>query len=212
MPATPTKLPLGLKVAYTAFMVVMVPIYLYMYGPTNFLYFCDTCLLLGFVACLTDNRLLASIPATGIILPQILWMADLVAEACGFHWLGMTSYMFDSSVPLWLRGISLYHVWLPFVLAYMVHKLGYDRRAFWSWTAIAWTLLVICYFTTSPPPAPAGSLAPVNVNFIYGFSSSKVETLLPLNWWFLALMIGVPFVTGLPTHRVLSRLYGKQGN
>ena len=34
-------IPLWLKLAYTAFMAVLVPLYLRNYGPTNFLYFCD---------------------------------------------------------------------------------------------------------------------------------------------------------------------------
>ena len=35
------RIPLWLKLAYTAFMAVLVPVYLRNYGPTNFLYFCD---------------------------------------------------------------------------------------------------------------------------------------------------------------------------
>ena len=40
--APPTRrLPLWLKLAYTAFVAVLVPWYWKLYGPTNFLYFCD---------------------------------------------------------------------------------------------------------------------------------------------------------------------------
>jgi len=35
------KIPLVIKLIYTAFVLVMVPVYLRAYGPTNFLYFCD---------------------------------------------------------------------------------------------------------------------------------------------------------------------------
>src|SRR5262249_15633145 len=34
-------IPLWIKLAYTAFMAVLIPVYLKNYGPTNFLYFCD---------------------------------------------------------------------------------------------------------------------------------------------------------------------------
>ena len=37
---------MSLKVAYTAFMAVLVPVYWHHYGPTNFLYFCDVALFL----------------------------------------------------------------------------------------------------------------------------------------------------------------------
>jgi len=48
IPATPGKmrLPLWLKLAYTGFMTVLVPVYLRNYGPTNFLYCCDASLYL----------------------------------------------------------------------------------------------------------------------------------------------------------------------
>src|SRR6185369_5342422 len=39
------RLPLWVKLGYTAFMVVLVPCYWHLYGPTNFLYFCDLSLL-----------------------------------------------------------------------------------------------------------------------------------------------------------------------
>lgn len=35
------RIPLWLKIAYTAFMAVLIPVYWAHYGPTNFLYFCD---------------------------------------------------------------------------------------------------------------------------------------------------------------------------
>ena len=48
-PASAQRLPLALKLAYTAFMAVLVPVYWSWYGPTNFLYFCDVALLLTLV-------------------------------------------------------------------------------------------------------------------------------------------------------------------
>jgi hypothetical protein len=41
---------------------------------------------------------------------------------------GMTAYMFDGAKPLFLRGLSLFHGWLPFFLVYLVARLGYDGR------------------------------------------------------------------------------------
>jgi len=43
------RIPLWLKLAYTAFMAVLVPVYLRNYGPTNFLYFCDFALIITLV-------------------------------------------------------------------------------------------------------------------------------------------------------------------
>src|ERR1700741_3169173 len=41
LPAPPRGIPLLLKLGYTAFMLVLVPVYWQFYGPTNFLRFCD---------------------------------------------------------------------------------------------------------------------------------------------------------------------------
>ena len=42
----PPGFPLGVKLAYSCFMAVLLPVYWVNYGPTNFLYFCDVALLL----------------------------------------------------------------------------------------------------------------------------------------------------------------------
>ena len=69
-----SRLPLWLKLAYSAFLAVLVPYYLKAYGPTNFLYFCDVALLMALVALWTESSMWASIPAVGILLPQSLWV------------------------------------------------------------------------------------------------------------------------------------------
>ncbi len=43
------RIPLWLKLAYTTFVAVLVPVYWANYGVTNFLYFCDVALFLTLV-------------------------------------------------------------------------------------------------------------------------------------------------------------------
>ena len=40
------RVPLAVKLAYSAFMALLLPVYWHYYGPTNFLYFCDIALIL----------------------------------------------------------------------------------------------------------------------------------------------------------------------
>ena len=56
------RLPLPFKLAYTAFMAVLVPVYWYYYGPTNFLYFCDAALFITLVGLWLESPLLAPNP------------------------------------------------------------------------------------------------------------------------------------------------------
>src|SRR3954451_14956953 len=166
--AANTGIPLWFKLSYTAFCVVLVPTYLMAYGPTNFLYFCDVALLTTLAAIWLESPLLASAPAVGLLLPQALWVCGFLGAAVGMPLTGRTPYMSDSKLPLCTRSLSFFHFWLPFVLAWLVWRLGYDRRAFAAWTLAAWILLSVSYFLMPPPPA-VGNL-PVNINYVFGLS------------------------------------------
>jgi hypothetical protein len=208
---TETRIPLWFKLAYTAFCAVLVPTYLLAYGPTNFLYFCDVALLTTLVAIWLESPLLASAPAVGILLPQLLWAIDFVASAAGFKLTGMTAYMFDANLPLFTRGLSFFHFWLPFVLAWLVWRLGYDRRAFAVWTVAAWGLLSVCYFLMpGPPVAAANPNLPVNINYVFGMSDAAAQSFMPGPLWFALLLVGLPALIFYPTHRLLQR-YAKDG-
>ena len=64
----PEQIPLWLKIGYTAFVCVLVPIYWRHYGPGNFLWFSDACLLIAVVAIWLESSLLTSIVALAILV------------------------------------------------------------------------------------------------------------------------------------------------
>lgn len=204
-----TRLPLALKLAFTAFMAVLVPVYWTKYGPANFLYFCDLALILTLVAVWFENRLCASMAAVGIILPQIvLWCGDFVAHFVGIKFNGMTDYMFDPHRSLFLRGLSLFHGWLPFLLLFVVAKLGYDRRAAWAWTGLAWAAMLFSYFFLPAPGAKlANPLAAVNVDYVRGFSETTAQTWMPGWAWLVFLLVAFPALIIFPTHLLLKKLW-----
>jgi hypothetical protein len=202
------RLPLALKLAYTAFMAVFLPVYWHYYGPTNFLYFCDTALILTLIGIWPENALLISMCAVGLLIPQIYWAFDFLVNAAGHSLTGITDYMFETKRSLFLRGLSLFHGWLPFLLIYLVWKIGYDRRAFWSWTVLAWVLLLVCFFLM-PPPMPNPGLMPVNINYVWGLSDYAPQPWVPPYVWFAGLMIGLPLLVFAPTHLVLARVMPK---
>src|SRR5689334_22663605 len=117
------RIPLWLKLSYSAFMAILLPVYLRDYGYTTFVYFCDISLLLTLATIWTGNSLPTSMAAVGILIPQFCWCVDFGAELLGFHLTGMTSYMFNPQLSLFLRGLSLFHGWLPFLLVYLVLRL-----------------------------------------------------------------------------------------
>jgi hypothetical protein len=197
-------IPLALKLAYSLFVAVLVPYYWATYSAWNFLFFCDFALLLGLVALWLESPLLMSLAAVGITLPQLLWVVDLLV---GSRITGMTSYMFDSKLPVFVRALSSFHGWLPFVLIFGVWRLGYDRRALAGWTVISTVILLSSYFLAPKPPAPAESpnLA-VNINYVHGLSYEKAQTVMPPLLWLAIMIVGFPIVFYMPAHLVFRKV------
>ncbi|MCO8121991.1 hypothetical protein NHH03_09605 [Stieleria sp. TO1_6] len=202
-----SRVPSLLKWTYTAFTLVLAVYYWKEYGPTNFLYYCDVALFLGVAAVWTEKPIFASMAVVGITIPQLLWQVDFISSIAGSSLVGMTDYMFDSGISLFARGLSFFHFWLPMLLLYLVYRLGYDRRAFFAWTVLAWALMLICYFLL---PGPTDALSfpnqPHNVNYVFGPNGDTAQTWMPAWAWLGCLLCGLPLLVFLPTHAVLSAL------
>ena len=203
------RLPVWLKLAYTAFMMVLVPAYWVNYGPTNFFYFCDASLFLTLWAVWMDSALPASMAAVGILLPQFFWCVDFGGELLGFHMTGMTSYMFDTHLSLFLRGLSLFHGWLPFLLCYLVFRLGYDRRALKGWTGLACGLCLYAFFLVPPAGAIlADPKLPRNVNYVFGLNDAHAQRWMPPGLYLVVWLLALFTLAYVPTHLVLTKLAG----
>jgi hypothetical protein len=204
-----TRVPLWGKVVYTAFVLVLVPYYWATYTPWNFLYFCDIALLVTTAALWLESPFLASTQAVGILLPQMLWVLDFgVRLVAGVHVTGMTGYMFNPDLPLFVRGLSSFHGWLPFVLLWLVARLGYDRRALGAQSVLGVAVLLVCFFLAPAPPPPLGDpSAAVNINYVYGMDDRQAQMWMAPGAWFALL---TSFTLGLyvPAHFVLGRFFG----
>ncbi len=204
-------IPLWLKILYSAFLAVLVPVYWINYGPTNFLYFCDVALLIALYAVWRESRLAASIAAVGILLPQLFWCLDfglqLVRVSMGSVHTGMTAYMFDSTKSIFLRGLSFFHGWLPFLLLFLICCLGYDPRALKRWTLLAWFLCLVSFFFLPPAGAQLSNPnTPLNVNYVFGLNDAQKQTWLPDGAYLVVWMAALSIMAYLPTHLVLNKL------
>lgn len=197
------RVPLWLKLAYTAFVAVVLPIYWKQYTPFNFLWFCDVALLTTLAGLWLESPLLFSMQATAIVLPQFLWQVDLMAHLfTGYNGLGLSAYMFDPTIPLFIRALSLFHFWLPLLLLWLVWRLGYDRRALLAQTLYGWLVLVLCFLLVHDIAAPAG-----NVNKVLGWSDAAAQTAMAPWLWLLVLMAAIPACIYTPTHLLLRRVF-----
>lgn len=191
-------IPLWIKLAYTLFVAVTVAVYAVKWGPGNFLWFSDIALIGTVPALWLESGLLAGMMTIAILLPEILWnLSFFVQLATRRRVSGLTDYMFDRSKPLYLRAVSLFHVFLPVLLVWMISRLGYERRALVAQTILAWVVLPLSYWLTKPEE---------NVNWVRGFNNGLQKRVRPTVYLGL-LMIGIPVLLYLPTHFLLVTLF-----
>jgi hypothetical protein len=189
--------PLWVKLLCSAWVVVLVPVYWRCYGPSNFLWFSDIALFVGVAALWLEDAFLASTQALSVGVLELIWLADFLAHLnLGRGVVGLSGYMFDARIPRFLRGLSLFHVWLPPLLFGMVWVLGYDARALPAWTALAWAVLLVCYLFTDPAK---------NINWVFGPGVSA-QTWTSPGVYFVIVLLGFPLGVYLPTHLVLTLL------
>ena len=196
-----TAFPLWLKLAWTAYAAVVVPIYYRSYGPKNFLWFSDIAFFGSALALWLESPLLASMLADGALVPELFWNVGFFTRLMrGKSAWGLSDYMFDPTRPLTLRLLSLFHVAVPLLLWWMVKKLGYRRRALVYQTGLGLAVLVITYVLTKPKD---------NINWVYGPGAVPQHRLPPLAY-LLIVMLAFPIVFYLPTHVALSRWFGRR--
>lgn len=189
-----TMLPLGFKLAYTAFVAVLLPVYADEHGWVNFLWFSNVALLGGLLAAWTESARLAGMFVIAVVLLELIWLLDFLIGLVlgGNPVFGLVDYMFDPLLPLHVRLLSLYHVPMPFVLLWMTWRLGYDPRAWRYWVPAGWIILLATFFLSNPRD---------NVNWVYG-PVGEGQQVLPAWLWLAILMLACAAIWWL-THRLL---------
>jgi hypothetical protein len=193
----PPPFPAWLRWAVTLFVAVFVATHALYANLVNLLWLSDVALLGALFALWRRSRLVASMMLLGVVLLDgVGWTLDfLVGGLTGWHPLAATRYMFDASVPALVRGLSLFHLWLPALLLWMVRRLGYDRRALPAQTVLTWALLALSFAATTPDR---------NLNWVLG--PGHVQTAVPAWLYLLAEMAVLPLVFYVPVHILLRRL------
>ena len=193
---------LRFKIGYTLFVCLLVPIYWRQYGPANFLWFSDIALLVLVPALWLENALLVSMMAVAIIFFEAIWNIDFFTRlATSKSLIGLSAYMFDPKIPLFIRALSCFHIALPLLLLWTLHRLGYDRRALVAQTILAVVVLPLSYLVSNPRE---------NVNWVYGFGEHP-QSMLPAGVFLLLVMVTYPIVVYLPTHLLFAKMFHTPG-
>ncbi len=189
-----SRIPLWLKLAWTAWIVIWAPLYWKHYGAQNFLYFCDLGNLLITLGLWLESRVILSWQAVGLLVFQTLYAVDLAAAVVlKAHPIGGTEYMFDPGIPLPVRLLGLYHVVVPVLLLWAVRRLGYDR------TALKYQIVTTCIVV----PINYFWRPEYNVNFARGIGHQ--QHLMPGWLYLVGHLVVVPLVAYWPTHWALAR-------
>ena len=187
------RMPLWLKVGWTIWVLCWMPVYWQQYGAHNFLFFCDLGNVFILAALWAESGLLFSWQAVGLLFFQTLYTLDLAgALLFGPHLIGGTEYMFNASIPLYVRLLSLFHVVTPPLLLWAVARLGYDRRGWKLQTLACWILVPINFFWRPG----------FDVNWARG-PFGREQHFMPGLLYLAGYMVVVPLLVYYPTHRAL---------
>jgi len=191
---TNSRIPLWLKIAWTAWVLIWAPLYWKHYSAQNFLYFCDLGNLLIALGLWIESRLILSWQAVGLLVFQTLYTVDLiVALVFGTHPIGGTEYMFDPTIPLAVRLLGLYHLAVPVLLLWAGRRLGYDQNALKYQILTTCIVVPINYFWRPQ----------YNVNFARGIGHE--QHLMPGWLYLLGYLVVAPLLVYWPTHLALVR-------
>jgi hypothetical protein len=187
-----------------AFLAVLVPCYWIVWGGPNFMQLCDIALFLTVLGWWTSSSLLLSSQLLACLVIHVLWCLDAGSRLLTGHFLigggELTAYMWMSDYSLFVRLLSLFHVfWVP-LLILSFRKTGYDRRALRFQSLIALVVMTMTIYV-----APHFTTKNVNFAFKDPIWHHTVRNSVPLHM-FLSWMVVVA-VMYAPAHFVLKRIF-----
>jgi hypothetical protein len=169
-------------------------------GPA-FVWFADFALVASVIALWCGQRLLAGMAALAVLVPGLAWTAGfLLRLLAGVDPFGLAGHLFAPDTGVLTRAAAAVHVVLPALLLWLIHRLGYDARAFVAQTLCAGAVLgvgVVLAPLLADGPVP--SLA---------MSARLAQAWLPGWLWLALLLVAYPLLIYLPGHLLLQALFG----
>jgi hypothetical protein len=189
-----------LKFTLQLFLLILIPAYWYNYGFANFLWLSDIGLFLTLIALVYKSRLAMSMALVGVFWYEAAWFVDFGYHLmCGKSIFNIVNYMFDPSLAVWLRGLSLFHLIMPCIWLYYAKKWGYEPKALFYFIFLYWLDLLAVYLFTHP----ADNINWVFMPYFYNWHS------IPALLWLMLLTILIPLFVFWPTHYLAMRFFKK---
>lgn len=198
---TERRIPLWLKIGWSVWVALWIPLYGMHYGPSVFLWFCDIANLLILVGLWTESSLILSWQAVSVLLVQILFSLNVISRVVFNHlFIPGTQWLFQEDLPLRVRLASIFmHLAAPPVLIWGLWKLRYDKRAILFQIATACVVLPLCRFWD----------AELNLNWVWK-PFGRTQTVVSPTLYLFVCIVGYTLLLFLPTHVLLVRLFGRK--
>lgn len=181
-------------------LLILIPTYYQNYGLQNFLWFSDIALFLIFIGVWTNSAFLISMAATLTFFMELNWCLDFFYNLfTGENLLGITGYMFNDQLSLFLRGLSLFHLLLPIYSIKYLYKWGYDETAFKYATILYWIIICTCYMFTSVDK---------NINWVHHAQLNDWQAISPLQWVMIQMML-YPLLIMLPKSLLFRKAFAR---
>ena len=94
-------------------------------------------------------------------------------------------------------AMSLFHLFFPAIVIWMLVRQGYDPHAYWAQTALALVVLPLSFFIGTPEE---------NINWVYGPLGAPQWITSPIAYLFVY-MAFLPTVIFVPTHFLLKKVF-----
>jgi len=189
------SLDLLILIFLTSLVLILLPIYWKNYGPQNFLWLSDIGLFITVLALWFKSDLLISFVSVGLLPLEILWNLDFFIHLfSGYNLCGLASYMFENKYSNVLKGLSLFHVFLPIIWIYYLLQWGYKPNAFKCFIILLWLILSLSLLISTKKE---------NINWVFKPEKYEFNQL----FWLVILYILFPLFITFPLHLIFLRLF-----
>jgi len=193
--ATP---PFWLKLSYTLFVLIFIPVYWVLVGPKNFLWFSDVALFLTVYSLWKKSALTNSMMFLAVVLLESIWIIDVSYQFISGHTLiGLAAYMFDPAEKTIIKTLSgIFHFGMPATIVYLTMLWGYDKRALLRQSILAVVILLLTYWANPDE----------NINWVRGLFGKEGFTLgLKQPYYLLSLLVLYPLMIYTPVHFLMKK-------
>lgn len=195
-------IPVWFKLLYTAFVLLILVLWLRHYGWRNLMWFSDIALIGAVPALWLDSAPIASVLGVAVLIPELMWNVDLLLRLVLRRRVsGLTEYMFEADRLRILRLLSLFHVPLPLLLLWMLREYGYAAEI-----ALPGAMLLAAVIL---PASRVFGSQEANINWTYGLG--RVQQRFSPVAYVTGLYLGFVVLLFLPTDWLLRRLFPLAG-